>query len=111
MAHSNRKKLRDARGGLTRNQQRKVRQASTSGASTRLAETIKWMEQNAEKKRLVATPNVKEVKVIKYAKNKRAVIRRQRALGRLEQRLLNGVEDANVVVRIKNEIQTLKNKI
>lgn len=114
MAHSNRKKLRDARGGLTRNQLRKTKQASNSATqSSRFAETVKWMEANEEKRRLgTVTPAAKTAKIKSFSKSKRAVIRRVGALNRLETSLLNNKElDDKSVTRIKKEIQTLKNRI
>lgn len=113
MAHSNRKKLREARGGLTRNQLRKNKQSGNAGnQSSRLADTIKWMEQNAEKKRQGDTPTAKTVKVVTFSRSKRAIIRRAGALNRLETSLLNNKELKDEdVTRIKKEIQVLKNRI
>lgn len=90
MAHSNRKKLKASRGGLTRNQLRKQQNSGSSSAqSTRLQETIKWIEQNEEKRRIkVSTSGVKtEAKVTSYSKNVKANKRRKNALKRLDNQL------------------------
>lgn len=125
MAHSNRKKLREARGGLTRNQLRKQKnQQNSGGQSNRLQETIRWIESNEEKRRQKPTAASTPVKAIIYSKHKRVIIRRKGALNRLEIQLGKGMKpgkrpvrgiditlDDKDITRIKTEIKTLKARI
>ena len=87
MAHSNRQKLRDARGGKTRNQARKAQQQSNSSSSDRMANTLKWMADNEEKRKQAAegkgAPKT-EAKTVRYEKSENATIRRKSALLRKE---------------------------
>jgi len=122
MAHSNRQKLRDARGGLTRNQQRKSQKMNqSSGQSNRLQDTINWLAANEEKKRAKTVTNT-EVKVIKFSKHKKVIARRKRVIERLEHQLAtdgqplkyykenNSPSYAKSVERIKEEIRVLRNR-
>ena len=111
MAHSNRQKLRDARGGMTKNQARKQKAGSGGTSQTnRLHETIKWMESIEEKKRLEelnkkksskkkAAESTEPAKVVKYAKDKKSKERRKAALDRLIAQLKIGTK----LVLIPNE--------
>ena len=124
MAHSNRKKLKDARGGLTKNQARKIKnQSKSSYASERLATVTKWMEENEQRKGQKSSVKSEE-KVVHYSRHKRVIERRKRALKRLEFHLafiLNGIKEEGdpklipsmqvSVPRIQKEINTLKSRI
>lgn len=119
MAHSNRKKLREARGGLTRNQQRKAKKAQNSaGQSNRLAETVKWVAFNEEQRRLGVKKEEKTgtgPKVKKFNRQSRAVERRKGALKRLEFRFQIRDEAMKLTQaqldRIQKEMATLKARI
>lgn len=88
MAHSSRQKLKDSRGGLTKNQLRKKQSTGGSSAqSTRLQDTIRWIEQNEEKKRVKTSTTKVEAKVLSYTKSVGANNRRKSALKRLENQL------------------------
>jgi hypothetical protein len=88
MAHSNRQKIRDARGGLTRNQARKAQTGGSSAQSTRLQETVNWLNKLEESKRVKS--DVKVQAVINYPKDKRTIQRRVKVINRLENQLKSG---------------------
>lgn len=125
MAHSNRKKLRDARGGLTRNQAKKARNQSTSiSPINRLAETVKWMEENEARRMNKTSEKPMEEKVVTYIKNKKTTQRRKKVLHRLEEQLKKGTKiekQSDVwnevplvetdIKRINKEIQIVKSRI
>jgi hypothetical protein len=126
MAHSNRKKIKDARSGLTKNQARKIKNlAKSSSGSERLANVVKWMAENEEKKRQVIKGSIKaDEKVAHYSRQKKVIERRRRALKRLEEQLAlilktikEEVESKLIpsmevpVPRIQREINTLKSRI
>lgn len=128
MAHSNRKSLRQARGGMTKNQMRKSRNLSKASMSSsdRMQQTVRWMEQNEEKARIKdkeQTSDKQAKKTVYYAKSSGAVRRRKATLKRLENQLvtdghpLKAYKETNMdsynscVTRIKKEIQTLSARI
>jgi len=90
MAHSNRAKLKASRGGLTRNQQRKVRNTSNVSGNQRLQEVINWLAKKEEAKQQASIKTV--TKVIDFPKDRRTINRRISVLGRLEQQLKLGVK-------------------
>lgn len=74
MAHSNRKSLRDARGGKTRNQQRKAQSAPKYGnnASERIRELENWQLKKLEAQTgLMTNKKVRKPSMTARAKNRR----------------------------------------
>lgn len=125
MAHSNRQKLKESRGGLTRNQHRKAQKAGrASGQSARLQETIAWIAKQEEKRRMGAGTTVSTTtKAVKFSKNVKANERRKSTLLRLKEQLrTNGRPLAHykendevmynkAVERINKEIAILQKRV
>ena len=113
MAHSNRASIKASRGGMTKNQHRKAQKTSNSaGQSNRLQQTIRWMEENEEKKRIKTVNTKKENKVVKFPRNVRTVARRMRVIERLENQLetKKNLSEDNTI-RINTELKTLRNRL
>jgi hypothetical protein len=91
MPHSNRAKLKAARGGMTRNQLRKSKNAGkTISGTQRLQETINWI---AKKEQFLKTENNNTAKkVVVFTKIKNDVAKRKSALKRLENQLKSGLK-------------------
>lgn len=127
MAHSNRQKLRDARGGKTRHQDEKSRRyasRSTFDASTRIRELESWQKQRDEDRTRGGRPN--EVVAKRHINMWESTVeRRKSALARLEFHLdvANKVLDSphstddakehfqGVKVRVYSEMKILKARI
>lgn len=120
MAHSNRQKIRDSQGGLTKNQSTKAgkrnRYRSDFDAEARIRELDKWLlEKNMKKDQ-----PVKESKRRKHCMHGSAIERRKKVITAREKQLVEGYVDITGVlhmptdadkVRITKEIQILKNRI
>ena len=125
MAHSNRKKLKDSRGGLTKNQTRKSKSQSQNngGSSSRLQEVTKWMEERETKKLEKETVTTSEVKKFRYAKSRKVINRRKSVIERLQTQLTDNSHPLlfyknnypetydKQVARIKTELLKLKSRI
>lgn len=131
MAHSNRQKLKEGRGGLTRNQARKAQKTTNvSKQNDRLRAVIAWQEENARKKLEKDSPKEQVSKAAIFSKDRRTVKRRKGVIERLEQQLKFGTKtekgDAlrkatvgldqiplteSDVKRITKELSTLKNRV
>lgn len=85
MAHSNRQKLRDARGGKTRHQFRKVQRAAKYGnnASERIKELEAWLALPKEERNKPVRKGGKAKRVKRFSMSKRAIARRNGALSRI----------------------------
>jgi len=116
MAHSNRTKLRDGRGGMTRNQQKKARRMAvkqTKDPAARIKELEEWVENRNKKvdAPTVSGRNRRSISMLASAKR-----RRKSALGRLETQHAAGLrnEVANFAAdrsRIEREMNILRNRI
>lgn len=130
MAHSNRKRLKDSRGGMTRNQARKARNSAKAGMSQsqRLQSVIKWMEDNEARKHIKPTSNITDSsvkKITRFDKSRRAIERRKFTLKRLENQLKVDLKQPRQTflimdavplteydkLRINKEIKVLKSRI
>ena len=136
MAHSNRAKIKESRGGLTKNQARKAGKQTGGNAaqSDRLRNTVEWMEQRERIKKEGDTPKESTPKkVTRYNKSSRAQKRRARVIPFLEAQLKLGKKNGkelhakepngfhmvevvlplveNDIKRIKTEIHILKQRV
>jgi hypothetical protein len=131
MAHSNRQKIKDSRGGLTKNQARKANKSSNGGnaaQSSRLASVSAWLEDRINGKSITTTQQV--VKKKRYNKSKPAAARRAKVIPRLEAQLKSGVKpekvafltfvttgpndvplNENDIKRINKELSILKSRV
>lgn len=96
MAHSNRKKLRDARGGLTKHQAAKAAKKAKYRFSfdpvARMAELKKWSDEMAEKRANGGKETTVVVKRRRFSMTKPAQMRRLRVVQRLEANLAKGTK-------------------
>lgn len=132
MAHSNRQKIKDSRGGLTKNQARKANKNTNSNGVTqasRLASVSAWLDNRINGKS-ITTQQIVVAKKKRYDKRKPAVARRAKVIPRLEAQLKSGVKpekvsmltyattgpnnvplDENDIKRINKELSILKSRV
>lgn len=111
MAHSNRQKLRDARGGRTSHQDAKSNRKnkrSTFDADARIKELNAWQLSRTEKQ----VAKVAGIKPTSWCKHLSARTRREGALARLLVIQATQIHMPLIAKqRVKREIHTLKNRI
>jgi hypothetical protein len=111
MAHSNREKIRESRGGKTKHQVGKIsrqRNKSTFDAQARIKELDAYMRSLTEKK----TPTVAGApKPKSYDRKESTVERRKGVIQRLEVQLEDKTLPEDSVYRINKELETLKKRI
>ena len=111
MAHSNRQKLRDARGGRTSHQDQKANRKnkrSTFDADARIKELNAWSISRTEKQEA----KVAGVKPTTWCKHESSKVRRRGALERLQ--IIHATQIHMPLIakhRVEKEIHTLKNRI